>query len=62
MTLLDAHLNPFYLREHSWRILRGAIYNDCTFLADMNVMDYTIVMGVDSENHELVVGIVGESQ
>ncbi|KAG5645340.1 hypothetical protein DXG03_006402 [Asterophora parasitica] len=53
-----AHLNPFYLREHSKRILRGALYNDSKFLADINVMDYSLVVGVDSQNNELVVGIV----
>ncbi|KAJ3558998.1 hypothetical protein NM688_g604 [Phlebia brevispora] len=53
-----AHLSPFYLREHSKRILRGALYNDSKFLADINVMDYSLVVGVDSVNNELVVGIV----
>lgn len=55
-----AHTNPFYLREHSKRILRGALYNDSKFLADINVMDYSLVCGVDSENNELVLGIVGK--
>lgn len=54
-----AHLSPFYLREHSKRILRGSLYNDSKFLADINVMDYSLVVGVDSANNELVVGIVG---
>ncbi|KAI0348150.1 hypothetical protein BDW22DRAFT_1424361 [Trametopsis cervina] len=53
-----AHLNPFYLREHSKRIMRGALFNDSKFLADINVMDYSLVVGVDSRNNELVVGIV----
>ncbi|KAI0308083.1 hypothetical protein B0F90DRAFT_1621379 [Multifurca ochricompacta] len=53
-----AHLAPFYLREHSKRILRGALYNDSKFLADINVMDYSLVVGVDSIKNELVVGIV----
>ena len=57
---LAAHLAPFYLREHSKRILRGALYNDSKFLADINVMDYSLVVGVDSTNNELVVGIVGK--
>lgn len=54
-----AHLLPFYLKEHSKRILRGALYNDSKFLSDINVMDYSLVVGVDNETHELVVGIVG---
>ncbi|KAH8835651.1 hypothetical protein DL96DRAFT_1575071 [Flagelloscypha sp. PMI_526] len=53
-----AHENPFYLREHSKRIIRGALYNDTKFLADINVMDYSLVCGVDSENDKIVVGIV----
>jgi 1-phosphatidylinositol-3-phosphate 5-kinase len=56
----DAHLAPFYLREHSKRILRGALYNDSKFLSEINVMDYSLVVGVDSQKNELVVGIVGE--
>ncbi|KZS91899.1 hypothetical protein SISNIDRAFT_550694 [Sistotremastrum niveocremeum HHB9708] len=53
-----AHLEPFYLREHSKRILRGALWNDSKFLCGINVMDYSLVVGVDNENGELVVGIV----
>ncbi|PCH34128.1 hypothetical protein WOLCODRAFT_113216 [Wolfiporia cocos MD-104 SS10] len=53
-----AHLMPFYLREHSKRILRGSLFNDSKFLADINVMDYSLVVGVDSKKNELVVGIV----
>jgi hypothetical protein len=56
-----AHLSPFFLREHSKRILRGALNSDSKFLADINVMDYSFVVGVDSVRSELVVGIVGES-
>jgi hypothetical protein len=55
-----AHITPFYLREHSKRILRGALFNDSKFLADVNVMDYSLVAGVDSGNNELVIGIVGQ--
>lgn len=43
---LAAYEKPFYLREHSKRILRGALYNDSKFLADINVMDYSLVCGV----------------
>jgi 1-phosphatidylinositol-3-phosphate 5-kinase len=60
MNLSAAHLSPFYLREHSKRIIRGALYNDSKFLADINVMDYSLVVGVDSQRNELVVGIVGK--
>jgi len=41
----STNVNPLYLREHSKRILRGALYNDSKFLADINVMDYSLVCG-----------------
>jgi 1-phosphatidylinositol-3-phosphate 5-kinase len=53
-----AHLSPFYLREHSKRIIRGALQNDTKFLESINVMDYSLVIGVDSQKNELVAGIV----
>ncbi|CAK5280385.1 unnamed protein product [Mycena citricolor] len=53
-----AHINPFHLREHSKRILRGALYNDTKFLSDVNVMDYSFLVGVDKHDDSLVVGIV----
>ncbi|WWD18488.1 hypothetical protein CI109_102940 [Kwoniella shandongensis] len=62
--LLDENLmeivykHPLYLRDHSKRILRTALFNDTLFLSNLNVMDYSLVVGVDSEKHELVVGIV----
>ncbi|KAG8741663.1 1-phosphatidylinositol-3-phosphate 5-kinase [Ceratobasidium sp. 414] len=62
--LLDENLvqasytEPYYLREHTKRILRSAIWNDTQFLADLNVMDYSMLVGVDSSKNELVVGIV----
>jgi 1-phosphatidylinositol-3-phosphate 5-kinase len=57
---IGSQLSPIYMREPSKRILRGALYNDSKFLADLNVMDYSLVMGVDNKSNELVVGIVGE--
>lgn len=57
--LSAAHLLPFYLREHSKRIMRGAIWNDSQFLAKLNIMDYSLLVAVENEKSELVVGIVG---
>jgi 1-phosphatidylinositol-3-phosphate 5-kinase len=50
--------SPLYIREASKRMLSEAIDNDTQFLANLNVMDYSLVVGVDSVNQELVVGIV----
>lgn len=60
---------PLYLRDHSKRILRTALWNDsgslslaqltlALFLSSLNVMDYSLVVGVDAERKELVVGVV----
>jgi len=57
-----SHTHPLYIREHSKRVLRAALWNDSKFLADLNVMDYSLVVGVDSAKNELVVGIVGMSR
>ncbi|KAF8683231.1 Translation initiation factor IF-2, N-terminal region [Rhizoctonia solani] len=62
--LLDENLvqasltEPYYLREHAKRILRTAIWNDTQFLEDANVMDYSMVVGVDNTKNQLVIGIV----
>ncbi|KAG8691259.1 1-phosphatidylinositol-3-phosphate 5-kinase [Ceratobasidium sp. 423] len=53
-----SHTEPYYLREHAKRILRTAIWNDTQFLAAVNVMDYSMVVGVDNAKNELVIGIV----
>ncbi|BEJ13748.1 hypothetical protein CspHIS471_0309220 [Cutaneotrichosporon sp. HIS471] len=53
-----SHTSPLYLRDHAKLILRTALWNDTLFLSGLNVMDYSLVVGVDAENKELVVGVV----
>lgn len=53
-----SHTHPLYLRDHSKRILRTALWNDTLFLSNLNVMDYSLVVGIDNERAELVIGIV----
>ncbi|GAA96181.1 uncharacterized protein L969DRAFT_84045 [Mixia osmundae IAM 14324] len=50
--------SPVYLREHSKKLLRTALFNDSLFLSKMNIMDYSLIVGLDSERNELIVGIV----
>lgn len=40
-------------------MLRGALWNDTKFLQSVNVMDYSLLVGVDDQSNELVLGIVG---
>ncbi|CAI2172898.1 14794_t:CDS:10 [Funneliformis geosporum] len=46
------------IHSHSKKILREAILNDTQFLADSNIMDYSLLVGVDGEKKELIAGIV----
>ena len=62
--LLDENLtkiirdNPFYLRNHSKLVLQEAIENDSKFLCASNVIDYSLLVGIDEERKELVVAII----
>lgn len=47
------------IHSHSKKIIREAILNDAQFLADANIMDYSLLVGVDDEKKELIAGIVG---
>jgi len=64
MVLLDENLlkesieNPMYLRPHSKSILTKSIRDDTAFLSKNLVMDYSLLVGVDETNHELVIGII----
>ncbi|KAG0320175.1 hypothetical protein BGZ99_004665 [Dissophora globulifera] len=46
------------LHSHSKKIIRESLLNDTEFLASANIMDYSLLVGVDDERKELVVGIV----
>ncbi len=48
-----------YIREHSKRILRSALCSDSLFLEDLNVMDYSLLVAVDENKKEIVVGMIG---
>ncbi|ODQ73775.1 hypothetical protein LIPSTDRAFT_37495, partial [Lipomyces starkeyi NRRL Y-11557] len=50
--------SPLFVREYSKKILRASLWNDTLFLAKMNVMDYSLVIAIDPERHQLVVGII----
>lgn len=53
---------PLYILPHSKAVLKAAIHNDTEFLSMQSVMDYSLLVGLDSENRELVLGIIGEWQ
>lgn len=50
--------SPVFVREHSKKLLRGSLFNDTSFLGAMEVMDYSLVVGIDDSSHKLYVGII----
>ncbi|XP_077236493.1 1-phosphatidylinositol-3-phosphate 5-kinase FAB1B-like [Tasmannia lanceolata] len=62
--LLDQNLieamptSPIFVGNKAKRLLERAVWNDTSFLATIDVMDYSLLVGLDEEKHELVVGII----
>ncbi|GMI86042.1 FORMS APLOID AND BINUCLEATE CELLS 1B [Hibiscus trionum] len=62
--LLDQNLiesmptNPIFVGNKAKRLLERAVWNDTAFLASNDLMDYSLLLGVDEEKHELVIGII----
>ena len=50
--------SPIHVREYDKKLLRASLWNDTLFLAKMNVMDYSLVVGIDSDHNTLIVGII----
>ena len=50
--------SPLFAREHSKKLLRASLWNDTLFLAKQNVMDYSLMVAIDNDKKELVVGII----
>ncbi|KAL4574422.1 hypothetical protein LXL04_021254 [Taraxacum kok-saghyz] len=63
-TLLDMNLlealrtNPIFLGSKAKRKLERAVWNDTSFLASIDVIDYSLLVGVDEEKKQLVLGII----
>jgi len=49
---------PLPLRDQAKAYFNSAVLNDTLFLSLINVVDYSILVGMDEEHHELVVGII----
>ena len=50
--------SPLFAREHSTKLLRASVWNDTLFLSRQNVMDYSLMIAIDENRKELVVGII----
>ncbi|XVE60834.1 hypothetical protein DITRI_Ditri05aG0158500 [Diplodiscus trichospermus] len=54
----DMNSSPLYVSNKAKRLLQRAVWNDTTFLNSINVMDYSLLVGVDTQRQELVCGII----
>ncbi|KAJ8541678.1 hypothetical protein K7X08_002494 [Anisodus acutangulus] len=52
------NISPLYVGTRSKRNLQRAVWNDCGFLNSVNVMDHSLLVGVDTERRKLVCGII----
>ncbi|EWC44660.1 hypothetical protein DRE_06556 [Drechslerella stenobrocha 248] len=50
--------NPLFVREHSKKLLRASLWNDTLFLERNQVMDYSLMVGIDDKRKELVIGLI----
>lgn len=51
---------PLYILSHSKTILKEAILRDASFLEKSDVMDYSLLVGLNSDDKLLVLGIIGK--
>lgn len=49
---------PLPLTDRAKAIFHMSILNDTLFLSIINIIDYSILVGIDEDKHELVVGII----
>ena len=49
---------PLPLTEPAKRWVNFSVLNDTEFLSEINVMDYSILVGIDEANAEIVIGII----
>ncbi|XP_006659026.1 putative 1-phosphatidylinositol-3-phosphate 5-kinase FAB1D [Oryza brachyantha] len=54
----DMRVSPIYIGGRTKHLLQRAIWNDTSFLTSVNVMDYSLLVGVDKQKNELVFGII----
>lgn len=52
---------PLYMQVDTKYNLSDSLYNDTHFLLDLDVMDYSLLVGFDEDTDEIIVGIVGKS-
>eukprot|EP00049_Salpingoeca_infusionum_P013263 m.247614 g.247614 ORF g.247614 m.247614 type:complete len:2054 (-) comp15397_c0_seq1:159-6320(-) len=52
------HKTPLYIGAQSKALLMESVQNDSTFLSSLNIMDYSMLLGIEESTGELIVGII----
>ncbi|TIC76009.1 hypothetical protein E3Q00_00426 [Wallemia mellicola] len=52
------NINLHLIHSHAKHIIEEALKSDTQFLMDQNIMDYSLLVGVDLRRRELVIGII----
>ncbi|KAK6465031.1 hypothetical protein DFJ63DRAFT_300934 [Scheffersomyces coipomensis] len=50
--------SPIFVKEQSKKLLKGSLSNDTSFLSAMDVMDYSLVIGINDQTKKIYVGII----
>eukprot|EP01080_Neovahlkampfia_damariscottae_P011151 gene11151-3973_t len=50
--------NPLIIKEPSKALITMSVFNDTLILSKLQVMDYSLLVGVDQENGDLLIGII----
>lgn len=50
--------SPVFVAEQLKKLMRGSLFNDTLFLLAMDVMDYSLVVGIDDPLKKLYIGII----
>lgn len=53
------YAEPICITREAKTLLGMTVWNDTLCLSSLDVMDYSLLVGIDEETNELVVGIIG---
>jgi hypothetical protein len=52
---------PLPLCESAKNLLRMSVFNDTLFLSNLEIIDYSLIVGLDKQTQKLIVGIIGQT-
>jgi hypothetical protein len=55
---IDRNSEPIPLVKDDFKTIDRAIHNDCKFLSNHDVVDYSLLMIIDNKNRKIKVGII----